>query len=262
VSLTEPISYSRYEGGRWQAVSGPIVREERVRIHVNGREWVALMCSPYQLDLLALGFLASEGVITGPADVRRIVVCPSSRCVEVWLRNGETVLPIQATRTSGCGGGVTFADLRDETRPVQSDLRVRPSQLAHLMRIMQEGQATRGGHTAALADNETVLIVVEDIGRHNTIDKLWGRCLAEGIPTAHRILLSTGRISSEMLGKAARMGVPVVVSRTSPTGLAAALAAAWGITLVGYLRRDSLNVYAGHGRIVDDEEEQINAHAG
>ena len=89
------------------------------------------------------------------------------------------------------------------------------------------------------------------MGRHNAVDKLMGEALLTGIPTADRILLSTGRISSEMLLKAARMGVPLVASRTSPTEMAVTLAEQLGITVVGYLRPESLNVYAGDAVVLD-----------
>jgi len=89
-------------------------------------------------------------------------------------------------------------------------------------------------------------VVAEDVGRHNAVDKVMGEALRRSIPTADRILLSTGRVSSEMLLKAARMGVPIVASRTSPTEMAVALAEQLNITVCGYVRPDSLNLYAGH----------------
>ena len=113
-------------------------------------------------------------------------------------------------------------------------------------------RASRGIHGAALADRDRVLLVAEDVGRHNAVDKLMGLALQRGIPTKDKILLSTGRVSSEMLLKAARMGVPVVASRTSPTEMAVALAEQLGVTVVGYLRGESLNLYAGHALELPD----------
>jgi len=91
--------------------------------------------------------------------------------------------------------------------------------------------------------------VAEDVGRHNTVDKLAGLCLTRGVPTRGLILLTSGRVSSEMLAKAARMGTPVVISRTAPTSLSVEQARAWGITLIGYARGRRFRVYAGEGRI-------------
>jgi FdhD protein len=257
--------YERFDHGRFLTVDGAVVREAMVRLFVNGQELASLMCSPVELDLLALGFLSTEGLIQGPEEVRLIKVCPSATCVDVWLQRADFEVPGRRIITSGCAGGVTFADLAADQEPVRSDLRVGARQLCALTQALIEAadvhRAAGGIHAAALSDGANLLAVTEDIGRHNTIDKLWGRCLMERIPTQNRILLSTGRISSEMLHKAARMQVPVVASRTSPTSLSVALARAWNMTLVGYVRRDSLNVYAGRERITQDEEEQRYAHA-
>lgn len=252
MSISQDVTHQRYEYGRLARATTPVVREGLVRLHVNGQELAMLMCTPWELDLLALGFLRSEGLIADMADVRRVVVCPSGACVEVWLRDANRALPTARILTSGCGGGVTFNDLTAEAEPVLSDVVATAPQLGRLMFKLQEGQRIRGVHTSALADKDDLLVVTTDVGRHNTLDKLWGRCLVEGIPTEGRILLTTGRVSSEMLNKAARMRVPIVASRTSPTSLSLALAEAWNVTLVGYVRRDSLNVYTGFARIVEE----------
>ena len=262
MAVSREVSFRRYERGRLIETGGHVVREGLVRLHVNGVEWASMMATPQDLDALAMGFLTSEGIIAGPADLRRIVVCPSGACVEVWLKDAGVQRPLQMTVTSGCGGGVTFADLMAEREPLHSDLRVTVRQLGALLIQLQQRQHSRGYHTSALAEGDSLLVTSEDVGRHNTLDKLYGRCLIDGIPTAGRILLTTGRVSSEMLNKAARMQTPVVASRSSPTTLSIDLAAAWNVTLVGYVRRDSLNVYAGLERVLDESEEVgINAHS-
>jgi len=252
---TQSLEYSRFVDGRWERVRGMSPTETPLRIHINGRHWVTMMCSPVELDVLVIGFLRSEGVIQDVDDVRLVTVCPSGTCVDVWLRQADVELPQGLTITSGCGGGVAFGDLVGAVQPLPDGLRVTPSQLCELMTELQkEGKLyreARGLHTSGLAAPDRLLAVAEDVGRHNTIDRLWGRCLMARIPTRERILLSTGRISSEMLRKAARMGAPVVASRTAPTSLSVELAQKWNITLVGYVRRNSFNLYAGQQRIVD-----------
>ena len=260
--LSEELPARRWESGRMREVAVSVVREARVRVHVNGDEWLSLMATPRELDRLAIGFLVTEGVIAGPADVRRIVTCPSGMCVEVWLNDGSIARPAQSTLTSGCGGGITFADLSAEQEPMTAKARLSARQLSRLMFQLQERERTRGLHTAALGDGETLLALAEDVGRHNTLDKLFGRCLMDGIATEGRVLLTTGRISAEMLNKAMRMGTPIVASRSSPTTLSVALAKAWNVTLVGYARRDSLTVYSGLARVLEDAEEVgINAQS-
>ena len=164
-------------------------------------------------------------------------------------------LPTERILTSGCGGGITFRiDPRLFPR-LHSSLRVTPRQLAGRIKELygqaERYQASRGIHGAALADGERLLVMAEDVGRHNAVDKVKGEALLKGITTVDRILLSTGRVSSEMLLKAARMGVPVVASRTSPTEMAVGLAEQLGITVIGYLRPDGLNLYAGDALEVD-----------
>ena len=158
--------------------------------------------------------------------------------------------------TSGCGGGVTFQDLEGAGEPLTSRLTVSPTQLMNLVRQLNEQaqlyRDVRGVHTSALADPDRLLVVAEDVGRHNTLDKIRGACLLQGLPTQDRIILTTGRISSEMITKAVRLRVPIVVSRTSPTALSVKLAQAWNMTLVGYARGRRLSVYTGADRLVGE----------
>jgi FdhD protein len=107
----------------------------------------------------------------------------------------------------------------------------------------------RGVHTAILADENSLLLSAEDVGRHNTIDKITGKALLEGIETQDKILLASGRISSEMVSKARRMAVPIVASRTAATSFAVQLAESWGICLLGYVRRGSFRVYTQPQRL-------------
>ncbi len=240
--------------GTVEQVHGEIIDEKLVTLFVNGQELATMMCSPRDQQALALGFLANEGVIASQEDVRAVHVCPSGACVDVWLDRAEVVLPERPILTSGCGGGITFDDLSRAHPPVEADVRVTTAALWGMMDELYE-RATlysraRGVHTAAFADGERVLLAAEDVGRHNTLDKLRGMALLAGIDTAGGVLLTTGRVSSEMINKARSMDVPLVASRTSPTSLSVRLAAEWQMTLVGYLRRNSMNVYTHPHRVL------------
>ena len=101
---SQEVPFARFEGGHWQAVRAAIIQEDAVRLHVNGQELVTLMCTPRELDWLALGFLRSEGFIRDLDDVRLVKVCPNKTCVDVWLRQADFVPPLRSTITSGCGG--------------------------------------------------------------------------------------------------------------------------------------------------------------
>jgi FdhD protein len=151
---------------------------------------------------------------------------------------------------------MTFDDLTAGQAPLNTRATVTPQQVFERMRdLYQAGslyRVTQGIHTSALSDGQRLVLVAEDVGRHNTVDRLWGKAMKQGMPTKGLILLATGRISSEMLAKAAKMQVPIVASRTSATSLSIALARAWNITVIGYVRRNSLRVYTAPQRCLVD----------
>jgi FdhD protein len=246
-------TYVKVRGDRVEEVRGEVVREQPLTIYVDGERFVTLLCSPMRLEALVLGYLWMERVVAGPEDVVALDVSPVDGRADVALRAPVT-LPTERILTSGCGGGITFRIDHRLFPRLRSPVRVRASDLAARMKDLftaaVQYQTSRGIHGAALADPDRVLIVAEDVGRHNAVDKVKGEALLRGIPTEDRILLSTGRISSEMLLKAARMGVPVVASRTSPTEMAVALAEQLGVTVCGYVRPDGLNLYAGEGLLL------------
>lgn len=247
------VRYVEYRDDEGEPVDGAVIEEGLVRIHVNGSELATFMCTPRDLDELALGFLRAEGFIERPDDVRVLTVCPNRSCVDVWLHDLAFEAPSRRIVTSGCGGGITFDDMSGRYEPLNTDLWVTPGQITTLMQRLHEQaelyQAARGVHTSILSNGNEVLLVAEDVGRHNTIDRLWGKAMKHGISTEGCILLASGRISSEMLNKAARMRVPIVVSRTSPTSLSVDLATAWNITVIGYTRRDRFRVYTVPERV-------------
>ncbi len=237
----------------WSSLDSEVIEEGFVSIFVNGVELATVMCSPREQDRFALGFLCNEGIINSMDEVRAVHVCPSGACVDVWLTRSDFVRPTRLILTSGCGGGVTFDDLTKAVEPLESAITIEPQKLAALLIEMQQRATlyarSRGVHTAALSDGEKIIVLAEDVGRHNTIDKVRGACLIEQIDPHDKILLCTGRISSEMINKAARMGCPIVASRTSPTSMSVQLAREWNITLAGYVRRDHLKVYAHSERL-------------
>ncbi|NJK43873.1 MAG: formate dehydrogenase accessory sulfurtransferase FdhD [Pleurocapsa sp. SU_196_0] len=249
-----PTTYLLYKGDMDTPIEGGVIEESMVCISVNGRELATFMCSPIQLADLALGFLRSEGFIRCCADVEVLHLADSGTCVDIWLRNGDFTPPTRKIITSGCGGGVTFDDLSARHPPLLDGVTVTPQQI--IQQIQQLHLAAelynevRGVHTSALSDGLELLLVAQDVGRHNTIDRLWGQALQRGIDPAGCMLLASGRISSEMLNKAAKMGIPVVASRTSPTSLSVELARAWNITVIGYARGNQFRVYTAPQRVV------------
>lgn len=251
-------TYQSYQGNSVMPGRKQMTTEALCTIEVDGQSWVTLLCSPHDLDHLALGFLFDAGVIESAAEVRDVRVIGGFReletLVQVDLRCQMAPLPSNPTLTSGCSGGVTFFDIAAKRSPLISDLRVRPQQIYDAMDqlMLEQAQLHRdvgGFHTAALSDGHSLLLVAHDVGRHNTLDKIAGAALCGGIPTRDRLLVATGRISSEMLAKAARMKVPVIISHNSPTGLATHLAREWGIMIAGYVRGQTMHIYSAEDRI-------------
>lgn len=275
------LDYIDYDGTTAKRVRRPVIAETAWVLYVDGRELLTFMCSPVRVHALALGFLVSEEIIAGLDDIWQLkahldedrvhLVFPEagldeaialSSCaaaigtIDVRLRRPMRSRPERRVLTSGCGGGITFDDLSGKREPIQSELRVGAAQIIALMRELDYQaklyRASRGVHTSALASAHELLVLAEDVGRHNTLDKIRGECLLKGRDTQDRLLLTSGRISTEMVTKARKMGVPVVVSRTSPTSTSVELARQWNMTLVGYARAPRLRVYAGAERVVFD----------
>ncbi len=242
----------RYENGQFRQFEKPVVREQPLTIIANGIELATFLCTPEKLDYLTIGFLAFEGIIGGLDDICDLDVDPENGVVEVRLAT-EVVKPQKRVFTSGCGMGLTFT-LRISHYPhLHSDLSLTPEQIFPLMQQLFEGatmyKASRGIHAAALSDTERVLLLAEDVGRHNALDKILGEAMMKGIRTQGRILLTSGRISSEMLRKGAFMRTPFLISRTSPTTLSIEAAKRLGVTVIGYVRRNSFNVYSHAERL-------------
>lgn len=248
------MEFTLYRNGVGHPTEGNIPVEEEVILTVNGQDLVALMCTPSLLEELALGFLYNERLIEGMEEVVSARVCGTGRCVDVWLYK-DVEAPRLRTLTSGCAGGTTFDRLQVPPPAPTGALTVTPAQVVHLAQRLQKATLTpgraRGVHTSAVAVGEELRFVAEDVGRHNSVDKLAGLCLRHNYPMQDLILLTTGRVSSEMLVKAARMNAPVVISLSTPTSLSVELARLWNIALIGYARGRSFHVYAGGHRIAE-----------
>jgi FdhD protein len=246
-------TYLKVRGERVEEIAGEVVREQPLTVYVNGTRFLTLLCTPVKLEALVVGYLWMEMVIADVEEIRALDVSPVDGRVDVTLTHAVS-LPTERVLTSGCGGGITFRIDHRLFPRLASRLQVSAAQLAARMRDLFASavlyKASRGIHGAALCEADGLLLMAEDVGRHNAVDKIKGEALLRGIPTVDRILLSTGRVSSEMLLKAARMGVPIVASRTSPTEMAVGLAEQLNITVCGYVRPDSLNLYAGHGVVL------------
>lgn len=236
-----------------EPTDGGVIEEVILSIFVNGQELATMMCSPVDRIPLAIGFLYNEHVIDSIEEIGLVKANATERAVDIMLKRAEFDPPRRMVLTSGCTGGISLQDLTEVHPALDSDFVTQPTVIFDRMRDLQGNahlyNAVRGVHTSVLASEDEVLAAAEDVGRHNTIDKIAGKALQQNITTRDRLMLTSGRISSEMLHKARRLGIPVVASRTAPTSISVNLAEAWNICLIGYVRRGSMRVYTHPWRL-------------
>lgn len=239
-----------YAEGRLARGKAEVVREFPLVLRVNDRELVTLIASPHDLRFLVAGFLRVQGFVSRVEDFLMLSVCNDYGIANVRIR-GEIPAELRPILTSGCGTGITFSlpsagrlgKRAGESEPVAPEAIF--SLMAQLALKAEQYKSHGGVHSAAVGDSRgRLLLHAEDIGRHNTLDRLAGEALLKGVPLAGRVLVTSGRVSAEMAAKAAALDIPLIASRTSPTDMAIRICQEAGITLVGYLRGARFNVYA------------------
>ena len=237
-----------------------VARETPVTIVFNNQELVTLLSSPNDLNYLAVGFLFSEGLIKNKKDIEKLLVDDQKGVVRVETSEdtalaGESVF--KRIITSGCGRGASFyssADIELDRVESRTEISIHDVlSLAHDFQARSEVYRSTGGvHSAALCDTRNILLFNEDIGRHNAVDKIFGECLLRDIATDDRIVLTSGRISSEILLKIAKRNIPIIISKSAPTDLGVKLAGDLGITMLGFVRGKRMNVYTHDWRVLSD----------
>lgn len=247
MSHQQPLSIHRYQQGELQPTARPLVAEYPLQLTINERPLATLIASPHQLNFLVIGFLQLQGMIETLDDVLCLGVCSEQGAARVEIR-GEPPQGLRPTLTSGCGTGISFdLELHGEQHQPQPETYPAEAVFSLMRQLAKRAElyGRHGGlHSAAVGNASGLLLHAEDLGRHNTLDRLAGEALFNGIDLRGCMLVSSGRISTEMVAKAARLGLGLIASRTSPTEAAVTLARQAGITLIGYLRGESFEVYS------------------
>lgn len=249
-----------YQEGVVNQREDQVVTEYPLTIFVNDEEFATLVCTPEHLEELTIGFLASEGVIEQYADLKQVLIDEERGLAYVETHRVNALsknLHAKRYLTSCCGNSrqsfYFYNDARTVKKQLAQTVSLRYTDCFALMRSMQEEaetfRETGGVHNAALCDQNGILIARLDIGRHNALDKIYGHCLQNGIPLDDKVIVFSGRVSSEVLIKTAKIGCQIVLSKSAPTELALDLADQLGITVVGFIRNRSLNVYTHSERI-------------
>lgn len=248
------VPVARYSHGTVEAEQLEVICESEVLLRVNGEPLATLLCSNAALGELALGFCYNEGVIDSMAEVRSYSADRRATTVEIEVA-GRTPRPDCPTLSSGFGGKTLFPPSETVMRRRSVACRSAPQArfsvtdvvraVGTMRSFAREYTITRGIHCSTLFKDGSPLASFEDIGRHNTFDKLAGWCLLCGVSAEGALLTTTGRVSSEMCSKALRLGVSGIASFSGPTDAAISLAREAGIMLVGYAHDDSAIVYSG-----------------
>ncbi len=249
-----------YRAGAYSQITVEVATEYALTVFVDAQEFATVVCTPADLEELTVGFLASEGIIKGREDIRSLYIAGDDGVAYVSLFSQVLLDPAHFAKryiASCCGKGrQSFYFYNDaQTAPVMdtgSDLQ--PASILRLADALQREselfQITGGTHNAALCDHTGAIIAIRaDIGRHNALDKLYGYLLTERRSAAGLVLVFSGRVSSEVLLKAARMGLGTVLSKSAPTELALQMAQDLGVTVVGFVREGGFTVYTHPERV-------------
>ena len=233
----------KVQGEGRDAVRDMVATEFPLTIVLNGEELTTLLCTPKDLKYLAVGFLASSGFIEGREEIKGIIVDDERGMVRVETRETKEIDRELLSRR-----------YPQAISHINSGLKVMEGQVFSLMDKFQGlsplFRITGGVHSAALCSEDEILAHSDDIGRHNAMDKVFGKCILEDISTDGRIMITSGRVSQEVLLKVAMRRIPIILSISAPTDMAVKLAAAFGITLIGFARGKSMNIYTESWRVV------------
>lgn len=255
-SVTLPVI--KVKGREKRLTEDTVVREVPITIYFNKEEIVTILCSPDQVKELAIGFLLSEGFITNRDDLYTV----GHHCeenvirVEGRPRPGQTGILNRRVISSCCGKNrVSFNFENDASllRVQDSAVRITLEEAIYFANYLDQNSSlfkeTGGTHNGGVGHAGEVLFTSQDIGRHNVLDKLMGRAVLLNLDLSDHVLFFSGRVSSEILVKVAKMKIPILVARSAPTDLAVALAEELNISLVGFARGDRLNIYTAPERI-------------
>jgi FdhD protein len=250
---------NRIKDGKMELLEDNIITEYPLTIFLNDVEFVTLLCSPQGLEYLAIGFLISEGIIKEEQEIENIIIDEDKGHAYIDILDKTLFaekLYGKRTITTGCGKGTIFYNVLDSlgTKKIKNDLRFKASKILDFSKKLNQDSKlfleTGGVHSCALCDHNNIILFHEDVGRHNALDKIIGEALLKKINLEDKILISSGRISSEMIIKTTKNNIPIVVSRSAPTDLSVNIAKQFNVTLIGFARGNRMNIYNGENKIL------------
>lgn len=238
----------------------PVVEEIPLTIYLNGSELVTMLAAAGEEKYLVTGFLATEGIIQEVKDIKTLDIDVVQGVIHVTTVSGETAAEKKFLKryiTACCGKGRSafyFANDVLTAKTVNNDVTITPEDAMRYSDLLEAAsetfRLTGGVHGGALAASGQLICWSQDIGRHNVFDKLYGRCLVEGISTHDKVLVFSGRVSSEILLKVSKMNISIIIARSAPTSLAIDMAQELGVTVIGFARGQRLNIYSHQERVI------------
>ena len=242
------------------AVDESVIEEMPLTIFFNGHEMITILASVGEEEFLTTGFLASEGIIKEVGEIKAIKTDELRGIVSVETYTGEAApekLFLKRYLTACCGkgrSGFSYASDAVTAKKVTGSVSLTLQDITNYSQILESNsklfQATGAVHGGALVEGGRLIFFSFDIGRHNVFDKIYGRCLVEGISTQNKIMVFTGRVSSEILIKLSKMNISIIIARSAPTSLALNMAEAFGITVIGFARGERMNIYTHAHRVI------------
>ncbi|KGX91627.1 formate dehydrogenase subunit D [Pontibacillus halophilus JSM 076056 = DSM 19796] len=260
LGMTTKWTIHKYEQGHISQQEDEVAIEFALTVHVNGIEYATMVCSPFHLEELVIGFLASEGIIRTFNAIHSLHVDIERGYAYVELQTPLEEDSLHRSKRfigSCCGKSREFYYQEDAktARTVYTPLTLTKDEALHLMKAFQDESRsmhqTGGIHQASIAVSDSLVFTSLDIGRHNALDKCYGYMLKENLPRKDKVIVFSGRLSSEVVLKVSKMGVGIVLSPSAPTDLALRMAEDLQVTALGFVRRDRFNVYTWGSRIVE-----------
>ncbi|MFD1705729.1 formate dehydrogenase accessory sulfurtransferase FdhD [Siminovitchia sediminis] len=252
----------RYTGESLEEIEDQAAVEYPLTIYIDHEEFATIVCTPTHIRELTIGFLASEGLIRNIEDISSLEIDDDKGMAYVELKVKQVISKeFYSKRMIGscCGKSRQFYFYNDAktAKTIMTRGKISAEQCLRLMKEMQEGseefQLTGGVHNAALGTPEKLLFSYSDIGRHNALDKIFGHCLNQNISLKDKVIVFSGRISSEVVLKVSKIGIGILISKSAPTTLGIHLARDLGITAIGFARDDHFNIYSHPERIIEAE---------
>ncbi len=256
INSVKKVDIIKINNGNEDKISDEIIVENVLNINVNRKFYASLMCTPNEMLQLSIGFLFSDRVIFSMKSIKSIEEKDENNLCIILKDESEPIHEKKRTLTSGCAGGSMDLDYLEENeiKPIESTCKCSVNNISMLMKEFNSKselfKQTGGVHSCAICSSEEILFFSEDIGRHNALDKVIGKALLQNIELGDKLLMTTGRISSDITLKAARAGIPIIISHSAPTDLALSIAKASNMTMIGFARGNRMNIYCGEGRIV------------